>query len=68
MSDLPIPAAVRKLDPKLARVFVRGRESEHIWLITAPKQDLVTGKWTALAGVNGMLCLIECTPRFKDAA
>jgi len=63
-----IPAAIRKMDPKLAKVFVRGRESENIWLITAPRQNLVTGKWTALAGVGGALCLIECTPRFKETA
>jgi hypothetical protein len=66
MSEVTIPDAIRKIDPKLARVFRNGRESDNIWLITAPKQDLITGKWTALAGVGGALCLIECTPRFKD--
>lgn len=67
MSNIEIPDCLKKIegDVKDAKVFVKNRESNNIWLITKPKQDLITGKWTALAGVNGALCLIECKPRFK---
>jgi len=66
--DIEIPGCIKKVDSKLAKVFVKGKEVDWIWLITAPKQNLITGQWTALASVNGALCLIECTPRFKEAA
>ena len=31
----------------------------NVWLITNPRFRSSLGKWTALANVNGMLCVVE---------
>lgn len=59
MNDIPL--FLRNLEHlKGQSVRVSGKDSEGVvTLLAAPRWDVKTGKWTALANVGGALCIIE---------
>lgn len=68
---MPISVTVQNLDPKgILPTKLEGYKNKYIlpdiYLITDPSFNSEINKWTALANVAGILCLIELKVSIKE--